>query len=103
LAKISERSEQKANCFLSLFNFLLGILYTNLGIRGCMNQNNKGTNTLIINKLREYEPFLNLGITAIKPAYKIDKKQVPSSNKNKIISMTSPPPLGSPSATEKVQ
>jgi hypothetical protein len=28
LAKISERSEQKANCFLSLFNFLLGI-FTN--------------------------------------------------------------------------
>jgi len=26
LAKISERSEQKANCFLSLFNFLLGVL-----------------------------------------------------------------------------
>jgi hypothetical protein len=24
LAKISERSEQKANCFLSLFNFLCG-------------------------------------------------------------------------------
>ena len=27
LAKISERSEQKANCFLSLFNFLLGLNY----------------------------------------------------------------------------
>jgi hypothetical protein len=26
LAKISERSEQKANCFLSLFNYLLGEL-----------------------------------------------------------------------------
>jgi hypothetical protein len=25
LAKISERSEQKANCFLSLLNFLLGL------------------------------------------------------------------------------
>ena len=57
----------------------------------------------IINKLREYELFLNFGITAIKPAYKIDKKHVPSSNKNKISSMMSPPPLGSPSATEKVQ
>ena len=27
LAKIGERSEQKANCFLSLLNFLLGITY----------------------------------------------------------------------------